>query len=398
VPEADPLPATAAAVLEGFGELVGLFLGGDKRARYRVWLDILGGRYRVVVGTRPAMFSPVRDLGLIWISRESHPGHREERSPYYHVRDVALARAGIERSVCVCEALCPSAEAAALEDAVPVIPAVRSWRKVEVVAPGPEGRAPRLVQALRSARTAFLYQPLRGYGVARVCRSCHEPAACVACGGLLRQEGGRVRCTVCEADGRCRNCGASDFGVVRGGEERVREWASALNPGASITVGGPEAVKDVGSPGLDLVAILDADLASRRPGLASKERALAVWMEAAALARSDGRVILQTRLTNDPAVQALVTGNPERFHRAELPRRAAAGFPVGFPVFRVAGTASLEQDLEQLRPASLLSTGFADERICLVTVRPADVGTFGTALRRLAERGTVTRVEAEPHL
>ena len=413
VPEAEPLPATAAAVLEAFGEEVAMFLGGDRRSRYRMWLDIAAGRYRVVVGTRPADFAPLPGLGLLYVSRESHARHREERAPSYHVRDVAVARARIEGAVAVAAALCPSVEAAVL-DHVGVEPRGRRWPPVEVVAPGPEGRAPRLVAALRGVRRAFLYEPLPGFGVARVCRACGEPAACAACGGTLRRQEGQVRCVVCGADGRCAACGATDFGIARGGAERVEEWARRIAPvpvsrigpqdeprapgPAEVLVGGVEAVKDLGALGLDLVAILDADLAGRRPGLSALERAVTTWFEAAAWARPAGRVIVQTRRPNDPAVQALVTGRPERFHRAELARRAEAGFPVGHAVFRVVGSAELEGHLRALRPTTLLVSGADEARVCLVAIEPGAVGAFGAAVRTLAERGVVRRVEAEPHL
>ena len=414
VPEAEPVPATAAALLDALGDRTALFLGGDRRERYRTWLEIKDGRYTCVIGTRPAVFAPLRGLGLIWVSRESHAAHREERSPSVHVRDVALARARLGGAVAVLSALCPSSEAV-VSGVREVSTASRAWPPVEVVRPGPEGRAPRLVSALRDARRAFLFSPLPGYGVARVCRACGEPAACAACGGVLRQEGGRVACTVCGRDGRCRSCGAGDFGVARRGAERVEEWAGRLSDvpvrrvgpegpaGAvpedgGVAVGGMEAVNDAGPLGLDLVGILDADLAARRPGLAARERALAVWMEAAGWARPGGRVVVQATTPNDPMVQALVQGNPERFHRTELPRREQAGFPAGFPVFRVTGSADLPAALERLSPVAMLVSGAEDERVCLLTVRPEAVATFGRRARQLAERGVVARVDAEPHL
>jgi primosomal protein N' (replication factor Y) len=413
VPEAEPVPATARWLIEAFGSDVALFLGGDRRARYRMWLDMQAQRYRCVVGSRPAVFAPVAGLGLIWVSRESHPGHREERSPYYHVRDVALARAGQQGAVAVMAALCPSSEALAGGHPA-VVPPGRAWPPVEVVRPGPEGRAPRLMAALRQARSAFLYQPLPGYGVARVCRACGEPAACAACGGVLRLAAGAVRCAVCGAEGRCAHCGATRFGIARGGVERVEEWASGLGPrpvrripaqgpfdppaGGEITVGGAEAVKDFGPLGLDLVGILDADLAARRPGLAAQERSLALWMEAAGFARPSGGVIVQSSRAGDPAVQALVTGNPERFARAEAARRERSGFPVGFPVFRVSGGPGLPSAMEAAHPVTLLTSGSGTETVCLVAVRPEAVSAFGRDIRELAEAGTVARVEAEPHL
>jgi primosomal protein N' (replication factor Y) len=411
VPEATPVPATARGLEEAFGDRVASFLGGDKRARYRRWLELGEGRYDVVVGTRPAVFAPIADLGLVFVSRESHPAHREDRAPYYHVRDVALARARLASATCVLSAICPSVEAASL--GLPeVMPRERRWPKVEVVRPGPEGRAPRLVQALRQARRAFVLAPVPGYGLAQVCRACGAPAACAACGGTLRLAEGEVRCVVCEAQGRCAVCGGADFGIRRGGAERVEEWISRVAtvpvtrparprlPAATgeVLVGGPEEVRDLGTADLEVVAVLDVDLAARRPGLGARERALATWMEAVAWARPHGRAIVQASQPGDPAVQAVVRGNPDRFHARELERRAAAGFPVGAPTFRVVGDERLEAELAAFRPITALVTSLGGRTVCLLALEPDRLGAFGAGIRELAARGVVERVEAEPHL
>jgi primosomal protein N' (replication factor Y) (superfamily II helicase) len=413
VPDAEPIPATAAAIAEAFGDDAVLFLGGDKRERYRTWLDIATGRHRVVIGTRPAVFAPLRDLGLVYVHREGHPQHRDERSPSYHAREVAAMRGEVEEAVVVLSAFCPSLEASSREH-VPVEPAGRAWAPVEVVRPGPEGRSPRLVRALREARRAFLFEPVRGYGVARVCRSCGEPAACASCLGTLRLERGQIRCVVCEAPGRCASCGAADFGVVRRGAERVEEWARSVASvpvsllgrddaarrvrDPEVLVGGLDALKDLGPQALDLVGVLNADASLHRPGVDARERALVAWFEAAAWTRRDGRVVVQTNAANDPAIQALVSARPDRFHRAEAPRRAEAGFPVGSPVFRVSGGPGLEAELHALSPRTLLVSGVDDATICLVVLDPGGLRPFGAAMRTLSARGVVTRVEAEPHL
>jgi primosomal protein N' (replication factor Y) len=408
VPEFDPLPSTTRAVLELVGDRGVLFAGGDKRDRYRMWLDILAGRYDVVVGTRPAVFAPLENIGLFWISRESHALHREERSPYYHVRDVALQRGRTEGAAVVMSAFCPSAEAVTTR-ALEVAPAGRAWPPVQVAAPGPEGRSVALMNALKTTRGAFLFEPMRGYGVARVCKSCREPASCAACGGLLRQSLGVISCAVCGAEGRCANCGGSSFGISRGGAERVEEWAAGVStlpvreasgppPAGQVTVGGATAVKDFEVAGLDLVAIVNADVAASRPGMSSAEHTLAVWMEAASWAGRDGRVIVHTRHAGDPSIQSLVSGNPSRFYRSELARREQAGFPAGHPVFKVTGTAELGSELARLPALTLLTSRKDEETICLISLRQSDVATFGRSARELAERGVVTRVEAEPHL
>jgi len=413
VPEVDPVPATVEAIVDVFGSDVGCFFGGDKRSRYRMWLDIARGRFLVVVGTRSTVFAPVRDLGAIVVSREHHVLHREERSPYFHVRDVAAARARIERAVCVLFSIMPSLEATAL-DHVDVEPKARSWPPIEVVKPGPEGRAPRLATSVRSVRRAFLYEPLRGYGVARVCRACGESAACAACGGPFRSERRALHCVVCGSEARCASCGASNFGIARGGAERVEEWARNLasvpvrhvspsdtpRPPADdeVVVGGIDAVKEFGGVSLDLVGILNADASLRRPGVASRERALSTWAEVAAWAVPKGRVIVQTTRPNDPAVQALVAGRPDRFVRTEVPRLEEAGFPVGGPVFRILGGEGLEVELSALPHRTMLVSSDGEQKLCLVALGPADLGAFGDGVRRLAERGIVSRVEAEPHL
>jgi primosomal protein N' (replication factor Y) len=411
VPEASPVPATARAISRTFGERVGVFLGGDRRARYRRWLEIRAGRFDVVVGTRPAVFAPARDVGLLFVSRESHQANREDRAPYYHVRDVAIERARIGGAVCVLSALCPSLEAAAAS--IPeVSPATRRWPPVEVVRPGPEGRAPRLVRVLRETRRGFLLSPTPGAGVAQVCRSCGRPAACAACGGLLRMEEGTVACVVCEAPGRCAACGAADFGIRRGGAERVEAWASGVAtvpvrrvtsrggrlPGPrEILVGGFEAVRDLGPGGLDLVAVLDADLAEQRSGLNARSSALATWMEAIGWARPGGRAIVQTDRLSDPAIQALVRGNPDRFHAGEIRRRDAAGFPVGAAVFRIGGTNALADELATLQPITLLVSSTRGQTVCLLALGTDRLPAFGRLARELATRDVVTRVEAEPY-
>ncbi len=410
VPEARPVPATAAAVLAAFRGRAVVFLGGDRRSRYRTWLEVAGGRGDVIVGTRPAVFAPVRDLGLLYVSRESHPAHREDRVPYSHVRDVALARGRLEDAVTILASICPSSEASALKRPE-VAPASRRWPPVEVVKPGPEGRAPRLVRAIREAKRGFVFAPVPGYGVAQVCRTCGAAAACVACGGSLRSVEGHLRCAVCEAPGRCASCGGSHFGIRRGGAERVEEWAAAVSPGrvrrvtrprlpkaGEIIIGGPEVVRDLGPGGLDLVAIVDADLAERRPGLTARERALTVWMEAVAWAQPGGRAIVQATNAGDPAIQALVRGNPDRFHEDERRRREAAGFPVGVAAFRVAGPLGLEEALRMHEPTTMLVTSAGGQTVCLLALAPERVPAFGRALRDMAARGEVARVEAEPHL
>jgi primosomal protein N' (replication factor Y) len=424
VPEAEPLPHTARLIAEAFGDAAIVFAGGDQRERYRAWLGMLSGRYRVVIGTRPAVFAPVSKLGLVWVHREAHPGHREERAPYYHVRDVALARSRLENATCVLAGLAPSAEAVALTEGGGML-TVRAPRGVEraaaplveTVQPGREGRSPRLGSLLQSATGAFLLISTQGYGIAQVCRQCAEPAKCAACSGMVVIREGSPICAVCGRAVSCSSCGSTSFGIDRGGTERIEEWArhvttlpvSRVESGATATppsdgrviVGTAAAVKDLGPQRVQLVAILDPDRAGRRAGLAAAGQALATWMEAAAWTgpkAEGGRVLVQTRDASEPAIQALVRWDPWHLHRAEARRRAEAGFPIGHPVFRVTGGPDLEQGLAELGPVHLLTTTLGKQTVSLVTLRPEAVPRFRERVLAWAGDGTVGRVEAEPQL
>jgi primosomal protein N' (replication factor Y) len=422
VPEAEPLPATAAAVLEEFGDDAGAFLGGDPHKRYRAWLDILAGRYEVVVGTRPAVFAPLSRLGLIWVSREVHPSHREDRAPYYHVREVAMARTRIEGAACVLASLAPSVETASAL-AAGSIRAARPSRSVERAAsplvetavPQAEDRSTRLATLLKAAGSAVLLVSRRGYGVARVCRVCGAPAACPACRGPIVIERGNAICRVCGAPGRCSVCGASEFGVDRGGTERIAEWARKIAPvpvvldsgarqppsSGRVLVSTATAVKDLGPLRIDLVAILDPDRALGRAGVRAGEQALATWMEAAAWAGprgKGGRVLLHTRHPGHHAIQALVQWEPLRFLAAEAARRMEAGFPPGHPVYRIDGSTGLDGALKEAGAETVLATGANGGTVCLVAVPPDGLPRFRHEVLRLAAEGAVRRVKAEPQL
>jgi primosomal protein N' (replication factor Y) (superfamily II helicase) len=346
-----------------------------------------------------------------------------------------MARARLHGGACVLSSLSPSVDTVAALEAGE-IRASRPPRAVErsnaplveTVPPEAEDRSARLGTLLRSVRSAALVVSRRGYGVARVCRSCGEPAACAVCRGPIVIEAGRPACRTCGAEGRCSNCGGARFGVERAGTERIAEWAERISgrpvdldagegvppPPAMdrLLVGTAAAVKDVGPVTVDLVAILDPDRALARAGINAGEQALATWMEAAAWAGprgGGGRVLVQTRRPGHPAIQGLIRWDPLPFLLAEATRRKEAGFPPGHGVFRVRGTDALPDALRAAGAETVLSTAAiltgrdaASARhgrtLCLVTVPPMALDRFRHDVRLLAAEGTVDRVEAEPQL
>ncbi len=424
VPEAERLPFTARAVLETCGQDAVSFAGGDPRARYRTWLRMASGGARVVVATRPGVFAPLVDLGLIWVSREVHPGHREERSPSYHVREIAAARARIEGAACVLASYSPSVETAwgVRTGAVGVRRAPRPAERaaaplIETAKPETEDRSHRLGGLVRSASSGALISTRTGYGVARVCRACGTPAACSLCRGVVVLERGAAVCRACGAPARCVRCGGVVFGVQRGGTERIVQWARGIahvpvEPGAPdprgvtpgpghVVVGTAAMVEDVGPLRLDLVGLLDPDRALARADLHAAEQALAVWMEASAWAGPKtgvGRVLAQTREPASALIQALVRWEPLAALTAIGEERARAGFRPGDPTFRIEGppAVSLGEHLRGCGAATVLETAAPTGTVCLVALPPEGLEAFRGGVLDLVASGVVTRVEAEP--
>ena len=365
VPEAVPLPATASMLHEAFGDRAVLFLGGGKRSRYRTWLEIAAGRYDVVIGTRPAVFAPVDRLGLLYVARESHPAHREDRAPVLprpgrrartcpSRRSRLRARGGMSRP--------PRRRPSACRPSPRPHAAGRRWRwsgrDRRAVRRGWSGRSRPRTEASCSRRSRG-----RGWPRSAARAGSRRPARRAA--GCSAPPTGRSRASSAEPRGAAGPAGRAPSGSGaaarrtwrdgRAGRLRSRSVGSATAsqarlPGSEeILVGGADDVRDLGTGDLDLVAILDVDLADRRPGLAARERSLATWMEAVGWARPRGRAIVQASSPGDPIVQALVRGNPDRFHAEERKRRRDAGLPVGAAVFRITGDEHLESELRGVR-------------------------------------------------
>ena len=111
VPEIGLTPAMAGQMVAAFGGEVALLhsqLTPDERAEQ--WHRIRRGEARIVVGTRSAVFAPMVDLGLIIVDEEHDSSYKQEETPRYHGRDVAVMRAKLNEAVVVLGSATPSLE------------------------------------------------------------------------------------------------------------------------------------------------------------------------------------------------------------------------------------------------------------------------------------------------
>jgi primosomal protein N' (replication factor Y) (superfamily II helicase) len=353
-PEVAAGSAVGDAVRKAFPDAADLASDLSDRRRYRAWAELRRGRRLVVVGGRSSVLAPLPALGCVIVDDEANFAHKEQRTPRFHAREVALRRAATSRALCVLTGTVPSAEALAAIQAgqcrllAPDRSAERAARPlVEVVDPDDEGPAaarihPRGLTAIRAAlareEPAYVLVPRRGGA---------DPAAPGArTAGQVAAELARILPGV--------PVWRLDREVVDPG--MVPPWAGQ-RPG--VVVGTVAGVKDHPPlTGCRTVVVVGADTALGQAEVRAAEEAFRTWSRAAAWCgpgrTSAGRLVLQTRAGGHHAVQALVRWDPEFFWRHELPRRVELGFPPARRLILVEGPEPEEADAAMAALAAAL--------------------------------------------
>ncbi|MDN6793473.1 MAG: primosome assembly protein PriA [Propionibacterium sp.] len=340
--------------------------------RYRVHLEALLGRVRVVVGTRSAVWAPVEDLGLVVVWDDGDDRLVEQRSPHLGALDVAVARARSEGAGLVAGAYARSTKAQALVQAhwaaslVPERDALRAatarvWvpddfdRDREGAAAGSHlpPSAQRLIRRQLAVGPVLVQVPLAGYVPVVSCQRCRRVARCTHCGGALSlHRDGSITCAWCGRDPqswRCPECAGTRLRSLRVGSERTGEELGRAFPGVALTISsaqrgttrevGEEPRLVVATPGAEpharggyaAVLILDAPAIASRPELWAPEEALRRWFNALVLARPGVPAVVLGGVERTLA-QTLVRWDPADFAARSLDERAALGF---FPAMTV---------------------------------------------------------------
>ncbi|MFD0262905.1 primosomal protein N' [Kitasatospora indigofera] len=373
---------STARVDEALGELLGgglhATLAADlgPKERYRRWLAVSRGSVRAAVGTRAAMFAPVRDLGLVVVWSDGDGSHADPRAPHPHVREVALLRAAEEGAGVLLGGHAVTVEGAQLVNTGWARPLAADRATVREVAPrvrtvtdldqardaaAQQARLPSL--AWQTAREALatgpvlIQVPRRGYVPRLACGRCRTPARCRHCEGPLEAASSDVplRCGWCgEAEERwhCTECGSFRLRAQVVGARRTAEELGKAFPRIPVRTSGRDAVLPsvpaepalvISTPGAEPVAeggyaaalLLDGWALLSRPDLRAGEEALRLWLAAAALVRpaGEGGTVVVVAEPTARAVQALIRWDPAGHAAFELEERAQLHFP---PVSRMA--------------------------------------------------------------
>ena len=350
--------------------------GLPSHVRVRIWEQLSQDPIGVVVGTRSAIFLPVRDLGLVWVDEEEDPALKEPQEPRYHARDVSWIRVRDEQALLVLSSSHPSIE---------TIEQVKHGGRILHQPPSPESRpavqvvdlrqkekggglSQPLVQAMVAALNqqcgAVLFLNRKGYGGALVCRDCGLVPRCEACGVVrtYSRQAARLTCSYCRNSTLvpvlCPACAGSRLSVIGEGTERVEEEVRRLFPSAKIlridgdTMKRPSQAASIWQkvhrrewdvivgtqllfrreaiPQVGVVGVVQADAGLSVPDFRAAERTYHALLDAVDLARPasmGGTVIIQTYHPTHHAIRAIAEHDESRFLSTELFHRVALGYP-----------------------------------------------------------------------
>jgi primosomal protein N' (replication factor Y) len=384
VPEIGLTPAVAADLRQVFGDEVAILHSGLSDAeRAEQWHRIRRGEARVVAGTRSAVFAPVSDLALIIVDEEQDSSYKQEETPRYHARDVAVMRAKMAGAVVVLGSATPSLESyynakknkyalVELRDRVEN----RPLPEVEIVDMRQEFQETGQEQVISRKLAAEIRERLdkkeqvmvllnrRGYSPVVLCRTCGKTLQCKNCAVSMthHKREQKMECHYCGSveriPSKCAQCGSEYVYFVGTGSEKLEELLhgmfpqarigrldrdtvrgrddfehalNALNEGAlDMLVGTQMIAKGHDIHGVTLVGVIGADMALGLPDFRAAERTFQLLTQVAGRAgrgQSPGKVILQTYFQEHYAVQFAARHDFAGFYEKELQFRAWMHYP-----------------------------------------------------------------------
>jgi len=311
VPEVRVGGEVAAALRRAFGDDALALLGADRsgRARYRDWLALRSGEKRIAVGSRSAVFAPVRDLGLVVVDDEASAAYKEARAPRFHARTVAVERAARAGATLVLVGVPPSVEARSATARGPFV-LVAPERAREM-----RDRPPVTVVDMRA----------EGSGLVPSAPTLRSAAVELQAGRrivLLAHRSAEDLASVADRAGRI----LAPAAVVRLDASATRAQVRAAVRSAQCIVSTPFIAKDLAIEGVGMLAILDADAALSSPEFRAAEECFGTWWRASRFAVG-GRVVLESLNPRQAAIVALTRWDPDVLYRAEAARRKELGYP-----------------------------------------------------------------------
>jgi primosomal protein N' (replication factor Y) len=384
VPEIALTPAMAGQFFARFGDRVAILHSAfTDSERSEQWRRIRSGAAGVVVGTRSGVFAPVRNLGLIVVDEEHDQSYKQEETPRYNGRDVAIVRAQAAGACVVLGSATPSLESrynvqrgkytllelpGRIEDRplpkVQIIDMREEFLETRKQATFSRRLLEAIGQRLDNGEQTMLLLNRRGFSSFVACRSCGERVQCQNCSVTLtyHRRDRRLLCHYCGYAERvpsiCPKCRSEHIYFVGVGSEKVEEELHREFPRARITrldrdtvtgkrqyevilqgfrdgdfdilVGTQMIAKGHDIPNVTLVGVVSADVGLGMPDFRAAERTFQLLTQVAGRAgRGDlpGIVLVQTINPDHYAVRMAAAQDYQAFYEKELNFRRMMHYP-----------------------------------------------------------------------
>jgi primosomal protein N' (replication factor Y) len=368
--------------------------------RAREWWRVRNGEARVVVGTRSAIFAPLENLGLIIVDEEQESSYKQEETPRYHGRDVAIVRAKMENAAALLGSATPSLEtyhharsgkyelltlASRVEKramaSVEIVDLREDFAKTHQTSPISATLHAGIQECLAQKAQALVLINRRGYSWSVLCRSCGASVQCENCSISMthHKQRNRLECHYCgsiqQIPKQCPKCQSKYVYFFGEGSEHLEERLRKEFPGARIArldrdtartkrqyqetlgafaggaldilVGTQMLAKGHDFQRVTLVGVVSADSSLSLPDFRAAERTFQLLTQVAGRAgRGDlpGRVLIQTFYPEHYAIQDAVKQDYPAFYERETRFRRAMAYP---PFSSLANVIVRHTDLEK---------------------------------------------------
>ena len=377
--------------------------------RAREWWRVRNGEARVVVGTRSAIFAPLENLGLIIVDEEQENSYKQEETPRYHGRDVAIVRAKMENALGLLGSATPSMEsyhhtrngkyelltlASRVADRalanVEIVNLREEFQQTHQTSPISAKLHAGIQDCLSNGTQALVLINRRGYSWSVLCRSCGASVQCVNCSISMthHKQRNRLECHYCGSiqaiPKLCPKCQSKYVYFFGEGSEHLEERLRKEFPGARIArldrdtartkrqyqetlgafaggaldilVGTQMLAKGHDFQRVTLVGVVSADSSLSLPDFRAAERTFQLLTQVAGRAgrgELPGRVLIQTFYPEHYAIQDAVKQDYLSFFERELHFRRMMAYP---PFSSLANVIVRDTSLEKaIRWSRLLS-------------------------------------------
>ncbi|EOL12679.1 primosomal protein N' [Enterococcus faecalis] len=424
VPEISLTPQMVQRFKSRFGEHVAVMHSGlSQGEKYDEWRKIERGEAEVVVGARSAIFAPIENIGVIIVDEEHEASYKQEETPRYHARDLAIWRSEYHHCPVVLGSATPSLESRARAQknvyqrlrltqranqaaTLPTIDVVDMRQEVENgnVSSFSMSLQEKLQERLEKNEQSVLLLNRRGYSSFVMCRDCGYVLPCPNCdiSLTLHMDSKTMKCHYCAHEERipyrCPNCGQDKIRYYGTGTQKVEEELQTLLPDsrilrmdvdttrrkgahekilrtfgegqADILLGTQMIAKGLDFPNVTLVGVLNADTALNLPDFRSSERTFQLLTQVsgrAGRAEKPGEVIIQSFNPEHYAIQLAKAQDYEDFYTKEMYIRHRGDYPPYY--FTVQITASHPEENEAAKQmfqiATKLKQGLSPQAILL---------------------------------